>query len=78
MPCRVGITTDTRACREYWESRVEGLRNWQVVSVHTSRLAAQDAESEYARRFDCDAQSGDGPTLARWCLYRFSYDTDLE
>jgi len=78
VPCRVGITTDTRACREYWEARVTGFRGWRVVSSHASRPAAKDAEVEYSRRFGCESLSGEGPILARWCLYRFSYDADLE
>lgn len=78
VPCRVGITTDTEACREYWEARVTGFRGWRIVSVHTSRPAAKDAEVEYARRFGCESQSGEGALVASWSLYRFTYDADLE
>lgn len=78
MPCRVGITTDANASRDYWEPRVAGFRDWKVVSSHSTRAAAKDALTDYARRFDCEAVSSDGgPALARWVVYWFHYDHEL-
>ena len=78
MPCLVGITTDATTSRNSWEQRVTGLRDWKVISSHSTRAAAVDAETEYARRFGCEVVSGsDGPALARWVVYRFHYDREL-
>lgn len=43
MPCRVGITTNIKKCRSYWEARVLGLSNWRVISSYSTKTAAEDA-----------------------------------
>ena len=78
MPCRVGITTDPTTRRNFWEGRVVGLRDWRIVSSHQSKTAAQQSESDYARRTGCIAfPGGSGPPLATWHVYRFTYTRDM-
>ena len=78
MPCRIGITTDTTASRNYWEHRVAGFGGWKVISAHSTRAAAADAQVDIARRFGCEvASGGDGPALARWVVFQFHYDREL-
>ena len=78
MPCRVGITTDPTARRTYWNGRVIGLRDWRIVSNHSSKNAAQRAEIAYSRRSGCVSHpGGSGPERATWSVYRFTYDRDM-
>ena len=78
MPCRVGITTDPTSRRTYWDGRVVGLRDWRIVSQHSTKSAAQQAEMEYARRSGCVYYpGGSGRPRATWCVYRFTYDRDM-
>ena len=77
MPCRIGITTDITASRNYWEQRVAGFRDWKVISSHSTRAAATDAQADIARRFGCEVAAGnDGPALARWVVFQFHYDRE--
>ena len=80
MPCRVGITTDSLACRVDWDGRVVGLRNWLVISTHRSRSAAKRAAIEYARISDGCVISSDVEGLERgdWSVYRFTFDHDRD
>ena len=74
MPCRVGITTDPEERRRHWQSQHPTLRNWQILSTHPTKAAAQNRENEEARRRGCQASPGGaGPENAIWSVYYFDY-----
>ena len=74
MACRVGITTDMEARRRYWESQHPTLQDWQVISLHSTKTAAQGAENRAATRHGCESgEGGDGPEVATWYVYFFTY-----
>lgn len=77
MPCRVGITTDPDTRRSAWESRVTGLRNWQILGKYTNRSDAQAHETRYAKTYGCKASPGGADARGLWYVYRFDYDRDL-
>lgn len=78
MPCRVGISTNPDERKRYWSGRVTGLRDWRIVSRHSTKSAAQRAETDYAERSGCVANPGGaGPERATWLVYRFTYDRDM-
>lgn len=74
MPCRVGITMNPDRRKREWESRYSTLRNWEIVSRHNTKSAAQQKEDEIALFLGCDASPGGaGPEHADWCVYVFEY-----
>lgn len=76
MACRIGITTDLVARQEYWESKCECFKNWQVSGPFESREHAQQAETALANTHGCEAHYGgnepDDPN-AKWFLYFFEH-----
>ena len=75
MGCRVGITTDLKKRRQFWENKCIGFNNWHSYG-HFSREIAQRKETELAKRRGCVAHSGgsnpDNPN-AKWyvCFFNF-------
>lgn len=73
MPCRVGITTDPEERRAYWQNQVVGFKNWQILAETKTKERAQELETRYARRHNCQAHPG-GPNLpGLWYVYYFEY-----
>jgi len=58
MPCRVGITTDPKTRKLFWQSQVVGFTNWRILSKFKDRAEAQAYETRYARRYGCQASPG--------------------
>jgi hypothetical protein len=73
MPCRVGITTDPKGRRAYWESQVVELKNWRILKSFASKAKAQEYETQYAARYDCQAYPGGPDAPGTWYVYRFDY-----
>ena len=76
MPCRVGITTDPDRRKREWKFRHPTLKNWEIVSWHRTRSAAQQKEDEIAHSLGCDAHHGGAePAYADWWyVYVFEHD----
>ena len=77
MPSRVGITTNPESRRKHWESRVEGLINWRILTSFQSQSEAQRYENDYAARHNCNAWPGGPDTPGTWYVYFFDYTRDL-
>lgn len=74
MGCQVGITMNPVRRKEQWAEKRPSLRNWQVLSRHRSRSAAQKREDWEAARRGCNAHHGGrGPENAIWYVYYFEY-----
>ena len=74
MACRIGITTNPGERRRYWESQHPNLQNWQILSRHKTKSAAQSAETQLAKQHGCESHpGGDAPENADWCVYKFDY-----
>ena len=83
MPCRIGITTKPEESRAYWQHRVAGFANWEIVNSFKSERAAKEYETQFALRDGCEAALGGGgaPPSADeartdynwWYVYHFSY-----
>jgi hypothetical protein len=73
MPCRVGITTDPDTRKASWENKVYGLTNWRILATYRSREKAQEHETRYAERYDCQASPGGAEAGGCWYVYRFDY-----
>ena len=74
MPCRVGITTDPDRRKREWKFRHPTLKNWEIVSWHKTKSAAQQEEDALADFLDCVASPGGaGQEHADWCVYVFDY-----
>ena len=78
MPCRVGISTDPEGNRRrYWESKVVGFKNWQILKRFPDQAKAQEYETEYAARHGCKAHPGGPPAPGTWYVYRFDYTREI-
>ena len=59
VSCRIGITTDLKARKQYWKGEYlkEGkvIKNWTVLSVHQSKAVAQKVETREAKKQNCVA-----------------------
>lgn len=74
MACQVGITMNPERRRQEWEREYPNLRNWELISHHFTRSAAQSREIEEANRRGCNYGSGGGgQENALWYVYRFTY-----
>ena len=74
MACQVGITTDPERRKQEWQREHPNLRDWEIISRHYSKSAAQQREVEEARRRGCNhGVGGGGPETATWYVYRFTY-----
>ena len=73
MPCRVGISTNPDERREYWERKVVGLTQWQIIGEHRSRERAQEHETEHALKNGCEYSPGGQDAIGMWYVYRFTY-----
>ena len=74
MACRVGMTTDPEERRKHWEGQHPTLRNWTILSRHSTKTAAQAAETREAKDRGCVSGSGGGgPEVAQWSVYYFTY-----
>ena len=73
MPCRVGMTTTPLERLTYWKGQYPTLANWRILSQHSTKAAAQQAESQEARSRSCvSGPGGAGPEYATWYVYYFS------
>ena len=75
MPCRVGITTNPKERKQYWESQCAGFRYWTCTGPY-SRKRAQEKETQMAKTHGCHAHPGgakpdDGSVS--WYVYHFTY-----
>jgi len=73
MPCRVGITTDPDTRRAYWQNQVVGFTNWRILKSFRRRAEAQEYETQYAKRYGCQASPGGADAPGTWYVYRFDY-----
>ena len=74
MACRIGITTDPASRKRYWEREHPTLSNWQILRTFSNKMDAQKYETEQATRRGCRAHAGgDGPEIATWSVYYFTY-----
>ena len=74
MACRVGITTDEAARKQYWQGKHTNFRRWQIISTHRTKTAAQVAETKRAREHGCKSHpGGGGEERATWKVYHFFY-----
>ena len=74
MPCQVGITTDPDRRRQEWQNQRPTLRNWSILSRHSTRTAAQAAENREARIRGCNSGAGgSGNENDTWYVYYFDY-----
>lgn len=75
MSCRIGITTDPERRKSEHQRDYPSLRNWMILSTHTTKSAAQTAEDRAKLTFpNCSAhRGGAGPEFATWCLYKFDH-----
>lgn len=73
MPCRVGITTNPSGRKAYWETKVVGFTKWRILKVFRTQQDAQDYETSYAVRYDCEFSPGGQPASGPWSVYRFDY-----
>ena len=58
MACRIGITTDLDERKRFWKGRHRNFHNWEILSAHRSKSAAQAAETKLAEKHDCKAHEG--------------------
>lgn len=74
MGCRVGMTTDLKERKEYWEGQYPSLSNWQVHAKGLSYNDAQDLENKLAAEGNCDSQAGGGFVSGNvWAVYSFDF-----
>ena len=75
MGCRIGITTNEAERKQYWERVHPTLRNWEILSRHRSKSAAQHQENLLAEKHGCDASPGgdDSDIDDIWVVYYFAY-----
>lgn len=74
MPCRIGMTTDSKKRKEHWESQYPNLQDWKILGKYDSKTAAQKAEKEFAKQYGCVAHpGGSGNEDDTWYVYKFSY-----
>jgi len=73
--CRVGITTDPYTRRQYWAAQHPTLRNWEIVSAHDAKDAAEWAAHRLSQERDCSGVDVDAapPTPSAWHVYIFEY-----
>lgn len=78
MNCRIGITTDPDRRHQEWRQKVT-VTNFVVLERHTTRAAAQEAETRLALKLGCAAHPGgespDQPN-AIWHVYQVNYRCD--
>lgn len=74
MACRIGITTDPERRKQEWKQKHPTLSNWQILETFLNRTDAQNYETAEAIRRGCAAHAGgDGPEIAIWSVYYFTY-----
>lgn len=74
MACQVGITTDPDRRKAEWERERPRLRNWMILSTHSTKSAAQTAENRQAAAYGCNSGAGGGGSeYATWYVYKFDY-----
>ena len=74
MACRIGITTDPQERKRFWQRQHRFVRNWQIISTHRTKTAAQRQERALAARYGCVSHPGGaGPERATWYVYYFEY-----
>ena len=74
MPCQIGITMDLERRKRQWKNKRPRLRNWEKLSTHRTKSAAQAMERKLAKKYGCKYHPGGaGPERATWSVYRFDY-----
>ncbi len=74
MACRIGMTTDPKGRKEYWEKQHPNLKNWVILGKYKSKTVAQGAENILAQQYECDPATGsEGNENDNWCVYKFDY-----
>ena len=78
VSCRIGITTDLKARKQYWKGKYleqgKVIKNWTVLSVHQLKSVAQKVETREAKKQNCVAYpGGKNSTKKTWYVYRFEF-----
>ncbi len=74
MACRVGMTTDPKGRKEYWEKQYPNLKNWVILGYYKSKVVAQAAENVLAQQYECFPGAGsERNENNNWCVYKFDY-----
>ena len=76
MPCRIGITSDVKAQRAYWNKRVNGLTMWKVLGMYPRRQEAGEAAAQFAIQVNCRVWPAKGNEPGPWDVYYFEYESD--
>ena len=60
--------------KAFWKETYPTLKNWKVVSTHSLKAMAQEAETILAKNHGCDSHPGGrGPEEETWHVYHFEY-----
>ena len=73
MSCRVGISTDPESRKSYWQRQHPSLRQWEILSRHATKTAAQAEENRVAAQHGCRHAPGGADALGAWQVYHFYY-----
>lgn len=74
MMCRVGMTTDPKGRRKYWETQEPTLTNWKIIHEGLTYDQAQALEIQLAGQHECEQDEG-GPRVPGnvWSVYYFEF-----
>lgn len=78
MTCRIGIATDLKSHRQYWESQHPDMEQWQILGHYYCQEDAQAEEDRLVKQFGYLASPS--PIVAEpenpygaWYVYSFLY-----
>lgn len=77
MGCGIGITTNQKSRKAYWETVYKDVKDWQILAgPFDTKEEAQTEENRLTDEYGCDMHGGrDNPDTpgTQWHVYGFNH-----
>ena len=70
---KVGVTSDPKTKRSYYQNQIKGYCNWQIIETYTCRDEAQEYANLYSCEFECELDSKCTESGPIFYVYRLEY-----
>jgi len=70
---KVGVTTDPKTKRSFYQNQIKGYYNWQIIETYTCRDEAQEYAILYAEDYGCEIEPNCSEPGPIFYVYRLEY-----
>jgi len=71
---KVGVTTDPKTKRSFYQNQFENFYNWQILETFTCREDASKCAILYSEYYGYNLEPEEPETGLIWYVYRFEFE----